>query len=254
MREHTRTVFEDLRGNSLDKLAIASFGPSGSGKTRMIATMPGKIGVIPLDRKSKRTIERVAAERNLPKGKIIFPKDDLVRLGKPMTLMLMDNDGAMKFYRDHVNKVKDAIFTLAEDPTIDSIAIDSGTQLSEDVLFANYGRDQKIMPRDRGTYNSELKQIFVAMQGKQVLVTHEARAIWVNDKPTNKQEPTGWSKLEYNVNMIIEHTGPPDTAEFQLIVRLCQDKPEFIGETILRGEEIDFPSLANIVYPDGDWA
>jgi hypothetical protein len=249
--EHKRTQFIEPTGTLGDKLCIGSFGPAGSGKTRFILTMPGKVGVIPLDRKSRRTIERGAGELGLKKGKIIMPKDDLVRLAKPMALMLMSNDAAQTFYREHINRVKDAIFTLAEDTTVESIAIDTGTQLAEDVLFANYGRDQKIMPRDRGAFNSEMKQILVSIQHKQVIVTHEARAIWINDKPTSKNEWTGWSKLDYNTNIIVEHVGPPDSKDFELWVRLCQDRPEFIGEKILEGEEITFPNLANVLYPEG---
>jgi hypothetical protein len=175
-----------------------------------------------------------------------------------MKLMLMSNDAAMAFYRDHVNRIKDAIFSLAEDRTVDSIAVDTGTQLSEDVLFANYGRDQKIYPRDRGTYNSEMKQLLASIQHKQVYITHESRSIWKNDKPTDKNELVGWSKLSYNTNLILEFSGPPDTAkeeyDFGLTVKLCQDAPEWIGETFLTDDAISFAGVAGMIYPNGDWS
>ena len=248
MKEHTRTQFIDLGNATLDKLAVGSFGKAGSGKTRLILTMPGKIGAICLDRKSRRTIERGAEQLGLPKGKIVLPKEDFVRLARPMELAMMTNDNAMVFYREHVNRIKDAVFTLAERSDIDSIAIDSGTQMTEDVLFANYGRDQKIMPRDRGLFNSEMKQLFAGIQNKHVLVTHEARAIWLNDKPTKTDEWTGWSKLPYNVSMIVEHFGPPHKKGFELVVRLCQDQPDLIGQTIQEGEDIDYEALAMQVW------
>jgi len=255
---HQRTQFIDLTGTTPDKLAIGTFGPAGSGKTRLTVTMPGKTGVIPLDRKQRRTIENAAAEMKLPKGKIIFPKDDFVRLAKPMELVMMDQESAMKFYREHVNRIKDAIFTLAERKDVTSISIDPGTQLCEDVLFANYGRDQKIYPRDRGAYNSEMKQILASIQHKHVVIPFESRAIWKNDKPTDKTEWVGWSKLDYNVNVICEQLGPPHTAknpdhDFSLTIRLCQDRPDLIGETILLDENITFEMLATTIYPDGEW-
>lgn len=250
---HQRVQFVELNGSTPDKLAIGSFGYASSGKTRLLCTMPGKIGVVPLDRKTRRTIERVSKELGLKKGKIVMPKDDYVRLANPMKLAMMDNDSAMQFYREHANRVKDAIFSLAEQKDIDSIGIDSGTQLNEDILFANYGRDQKIYPRDRGLFNSEMKQMLAAIQHKHVLITHEARSVWRNDKPTDKNEWVGWSKLDYNTNLIVEQTGPPDSKEFELTIRLSQDRPDLIGETILRGEDISFEMLAATVYPDGDW-
>lgn len=252
---HARTQFVELTGSSPDKLAIVNYGGAGSGKTRLVATMPGKLGFIPLDRKSRRTMERAAAELKLPKGKIVFPKDDFVRLGKPMQLALMDPEAQMKFYREHVNRIKDALFSLSEKPDVDSIGIDTGTQLTEDVLFANYGRDQKIYPRDRGAFNSEMKQILAAVSNKHVIIPHESRSIWKNDKPTDKNEWVGWSKLDYNCNVIVEQTGPPATLKldykFGLTVRLCQDSPDLIGETILMDEDITFEMLATSIFPDG---
>lgn len=254
---HQRTQFVELTGNTPDKLATGVFGKAGSGKSRLLCTMPGKTGVIPLDRKTRRTLERVAVEMALPKGKIVMPKEDFIRVINPMKLIMMEPDAQMKFYRDHFNKVKDAIWTLAEDAKVESIGIDTGSQMAEDCLFANYGRDSKIYPRDRGAFNSELKQLFASISHKQVLVTHESRAIWKNDKPTDNSEWVGWSKLDYNTNVIVELTGPPDTKkldhQFGLTIRLSQDRPDLIGETILTDELISWEMLATYLYPEGNW-
>jgi hypothetical protein len=249
---HQRVKFVELSGNTPDKLAIASFGRSGSGKTRFICTMPGKVGVIPLDRKSRRTIERASAEMGLKKGHIIMPATDFVRLENPMKLAMMGNDEAMAFYRSHVNRIKDAIYTLAEMSGVESICIDSATQLSEDTLFACYGRDQKIMPRDRGLYNGELKNLLASIQHRQVLLTHEARSIWKNDKPTARDEMTGWSKMEYNTNLMVEHSRTVLTGDYNLTIRQSQDRPDLIGEALVN-DDITFPMLATMLYPDGDW-
>src|SRR5580765_2956438 len=175
MREitHQRVEFTDIAETVADKLAIAGFGRGGSGKTRFIATMPGKVGVVPLDRKCRRTLKRAIEELGIKKGKIVLPKKDLVRLENPMRLAMMNNEAAQLFYREHMNAVKDCVFSLAERSDIDSICIDTGTQLAEDMLFANYGRDQKIMPRDRGTFNSEMKQLLASVQHKHVFLAHE---------------------------------------------------------------------------------
>jgi hypothetical protein len=124
------------------------------------------------------------------------------------------------------------------------------------MLFANYGRDQKIMPRDRGTYNSEMKQLLASIQHKHVFLAHEAKEIWKNDKPTDRWQPSGWSKLEYNTNVMLEFTGPPDTKKeehtFSVTVRLCQDRHELIGE-VITDEDIGFAYIATLIYPDGEW-
>lgn len=245
---HQRPKFVELTDVSPDKLSIANYGEAGTGKTELIATMPDPIGVIPLDRKTRRTLARAKEKYG---KRIFFPEQDFVRHAKPMELAMMKPEEAITYYTRHLNAIKDAIFTFAERKDIQSIAIDSGTQLWEDILFAHFGRAQRIMPRDRGAVNQDMKDILNSLQDKHLMITHQATEVWKNDKPTGKFEWAGFSKLDYYVNVIVEHTYK--AGEFGLTVRLCQDRPDLIGEKILTDEAINFEMLATTIYPDGDW-
>ena len=51
-----------------DKPAVGVFGAESVGKTRFAATAPQPIGLIPLDKKSKRTFELIGREMGYEDG------------------------------------------------------------------------------------------------------------------------------------------------------------------------------------------
>lgn len=242
--------FELLDGDSPDRLAIGSFGDAGTGKTTFGITMPDPIGVVALDRKTR---PRLAVLNRRWKKKLLFPKDDFVRLRRPLEIAYMKPDEAMKYYGEHVKRLQDAIYTLAERADVRSVLIDSGTQLYEDLMMKHFGRTFRVMPRDRGPLNADLRDIFNSLQSKNVLVTHQSKEVWRNDKPTGRFEWSGWTQLDYHCNVILEHQYHPaegdHAARFGVTVRLCQEQPHLIGEEILADNHIRFDMLESFVYP-----
>jgi hypothetical protein len=235
--------------------------------------MPGPIGVVPLDRKSRRTVEMAKAEL----GKVVMmPKVDLVTPINPMKLASLTPlcKGAVAsninkpapmccashYHRHQVDKIKDAIYTLYGADSIKSIVLDSGTQFYEDMLFAEYGRSQRILPRERGAVNREMRDFYASLSKKNLYITHEARAIYKNDQKTDRIELSGWAHTGYNTNVEIEF-GVNDAKEegegkFYLTVKRCQDRPVLqgvSGKQLLTDEEITFPHLAMQMYPNSDF-
>jgi hypothetical protein len=254
---HQRTKLIEVAEVPEDKLSILSYGEAGVGKTELIASAleVGNVGVIPLDRKTRRTLAKAAAGRYAATGnKLYFPPEDFIRHAKPMEVAMMDTSAAMAYYTTHKNKIMDAIYTFVERKDIDTIGIDSGTQLWEDIMFSHFGRAQRIMPRDRGPANQDIKDIMNALQEKHVIITHQATEVWKNDKPTGKFEWSGFSRLDYYCNVIVEQTHNEKTNTYGLVVRGCQDMPELIGQEILNDENITFQMLGMTVYPEGEWA
>lgn len=241
-----------------EKMAVCNFGEHGTGKSRLGVTMPGRIGVIPLDRKTRGTIIRDRQIIN-PTKKILLPKEDFIRHAQPMQLAMMTPEKSIEYYRKHVNAIKNACWTLAECKDVQSIFIDSGSQLWEDILFANYGRNQKIMPRDRGSANQEMKDLLASLQDKHLMITHRAKEIWKNEKPSGVNDVAGFADMGYYVNVLAEHTRHPKSGEFHLSVRMCQANAALhgdAGKNLLTGDDITFQMLAMNVYPDsdpGDW-
>lgn len=258
-----------------DALAIATYGEQGSGKTRFSMTAPDPIGFIPLDRKARKTVERISAELN---KRVVMPKADFIRSENPMKLAMLkpwcDNAAlivqweqplppyccARHYYRWHVNRVKAAAFKLYAHKDIRTIVIDTGTQLWEDILHAHFGRSDRIMPRDRGPANQEMIELLNNLAGKNLIITHKAREIWKNDKPTGRYEYAGFGHLGYHVNTIIhmvndETKSADDSDRFLLNVMLCQDNPAIQGpggKALLTDDMITFQNLAFMIFPDDE--
>ncbi len=257
-----------------DKLAIGLYGEQGTGKTRFSITTPDPIGVIPLDRKTRATVQRISQEL----GKtVVMPTADFIRVENPMKMaMLPPSCGksveikltdpapkyccAIHYYRWHVNRIKAATYTLYNNRAIRSIVIDTGTQLWEDILFAHFGRSERVMPRDRGPANQEMIEFLNCLSGKHLILTHKARQIWKNDKPTNRFDWAGFPHLGYHTNVIAEMRCDEtkeagDDNRFTLSMVLCQDNPDIQGpggKDLLADDQINFQTLAYCIYPDQD--
>lgn len=243
-----------------DALAISVFGEHGCGKTRFAITAPDPIGFVPLDRKARKTVELTA--KALHKT-VLMPTADFIRVENPLKLAIMEEKAAREYYRRHVDAVKEAAFKLYGHPDIRTVVIDTGTQLWEDILFANYGRNQRVMPRDRGPANQEMMDLLNVLSGKNLIITHKAAEIWRNDKPTGKFRASGFPHIGYSVNAEIllecDEDNEPDedgtyAGYFKLFVHHCQANPMIQNKAnpLLEDDMITFPGLANYIYPDSD--
>lgn len=254
--------FTSLNGQvTPEKLALCNYGAPGTGKTRFLVTAPGPIGVIPLDRKARGTIERARLEL-CPDKQIIFPKQDFIRHENPLQLTLMNPEESKTYYRQHVNAIKRATYTLAEmpDSKCKTIAIDSGSQLFEDIFYANYGRNLKIMPRDRGDSNQEMRDFLNSLQHKHLIITHRASEIWRGpegkEKPTGEFKHKGWTEIGYYVNVLVENARNEGDGEFVMNVAMCQANASLHGDSgqkVLTGDAITFQMLAMLIFPESKW-
>lgn len=259
-----------------DAIALAIFGEKGSGKTRFACTAPSPIGFIPLERKSRRTVAKWA--ETLDK-QILMPDQDFIRVANPMQIASLKVDCSKSltvdcakpqpvccskhYYRWHVDTIKRAAFELYNHPDINSIVLDSGTQLWEDMLFAEFGRSQRIMPRDRGAVNQEMTDLLNALSGKHLIITHHSTEIWKNDKPTGNCDAKGFSHIGYHVSGMVELVNDPnkgmdDDGRFYINVPLCQENPDIqgkAGKKLLMDWDITFQNLAALMHPgtEGQW-
>lgn len=249
---------------------VALFGMEGSGKTHFIATCPDPIGVIALDRKTRFTIKKVA--RDLGK-QVFMPKKDFIRVERPLDLATMKEEKVKTYYMNHVKEVMEAAYALCEHKDVRTVAIDTGTQLWEDIMFAEFGRNQRVMPRDRGAVNQMMIDFLNAMQAKHLVLTHKAADVWKNDASTGEKKAAGFAHINYHATVVAEmvknpkyrvegHKSPkvPDW-QFAMNVKTCQ------ANALLQGEdgqalltepsddedyEISFKNLARLVFPEVD--
>lgn len=255
----------DIESTVDNALVIALYGQEGTGKTTFIASAPGPIGVVPLDRKTRFSIAKRAKE--LGRRDIYMPKDDFIRHSNPIKLSLMKEAEAKTYYTDHVKRVMECAYKFLDHPDFRTVAVDNGSQLWEDMLFKHFGRNQRIMPRDRGPVNQDMIDFLAAMTGKHFILTHKSREQWKDDKPIGKFEPAGLNAIGYHVTVVMEMARnpqfnpdidkPPFNWQFSATIRHCQHNPLLQvpnSDNVMKDENISFQNLAMMIYPDADWS
>lgn len=269
-------------------LIIASFGQDFGGKTRLPITGPDIVGVIPLDRKTRPTVKKTAAEFG---RRILMPKQDLVRSGNMVTRAgfsaseeaLDDNkikeinEDTRKSYRSHVNMVKDVTWTLHANKDVRIIMIDLFEQFYQDVCFAHYGRigalvrklpgDEKF--RDTKEADQEIVDFINSIADKHLILTHRRKdeyeappGIRKKKVPTGRDTWSGYKWIGHNVNLIIEHvvnrvydpnSGEQDQSwHYGVNVRRCLNNVMLEGpdgQLLMTDEFVTFGNLAAAVFP-----
>jgi len=274
----------DLESPYQEKFALAIYGPAGSGKTRLLATAPGIVGVVPLNRKTKQTVVEVAKQFD---KRIIMPKFDLIRSSNPMKSARLvphcDPEGkrapvscdiyqrqpeccAIHHGRWAVDRTKQAALDMVSQ--CDSIGIDGFDIFTEDLLTAHFGRTERIMARDRGPFNKEMIEFLSALSGKHMVLTMGEKQVWSNDKPVaGKFDWAGWSHLSYHTSLIIRTKVREDYSEkkaqadddywrWSMDVILSQANPALMGlagEDLLTDDLITFPQVALRVFPQSEY-
>ena len=273
----TKLVDLDTQPKRERKLVIVPFGPFGSGKTRFAVTAPGPLGVIPLNSKCRATVENVR-DREFPGKKIYFPEQQLIRHGNAMALALMkpkcvETQQAFNnivvgveapkccqqhYYRWHVNRVKDAAWTMAADPRINTIIFDDTTILYDDIMFAHFGRNNQVSDK-RTAYaapNREMVEIILGTSvNKNVILLAKSKAVYVNDKKTDKHQIAGYADVGFDSNVILYMHRDEKTNDFYADVQLCQERASLNGDAgkeLMKNDDINFAYLAAKVFGDDD--
>ena len=260
-----RVEFETMStGGDPDNLFVAVFGRAGTGKTRLMGTAPG-LGVIPLQRKTRPTIEQVLRDL-YPERKIFWPKnaDEFYKYQNPMAMSLMNFEEGKIFHRQLVDKIKRGAWSLLEHPEVKTIGIDDGTTLMNLFLFAHYGKasklhgDADVARKLYGPPKDEFKEFLVSLQAKHLVMTFQGGEAYVKNQAQGFDEPKGFKEIGFECNVLAEtHYTPAEG--FSLDVKMCQDRASLQGEAgqkLLNGEMIEFKYLASQVRewtsPD-DW-
>ncbi len=254
---------------------IGSHGLFSSGKTRLPVTGPDLTFILPEDQKSRRTIENVMRLTGKKFGKnILIPPEGFIEQINPMQAARLDEETSKKFYRDRVERIKEWLLTAHAMKDVRLIAIDTCTNLYQDMCYATYGRegyktkklDDKKMFKDKSDANQELMDLIRSLATKPLLLLHKSKDEYVKgkDKPIGLTfEGYRWIGNQCEVGIMHEFNRDFDEEDieknwrFGLSIISCQDRVELQGpdgKRILRDDEISMPNLMRLVFPDTDWS
>lgn len=254
-----------------DKPAIGVFGVEGTGKSRFGATAPDPIGLIPLDKKSKRTFEAISKELG---KRIVAPTQPLMSDAKARELSMLDEstkEGADRLKAEYT-KVVNSVFELGEKfakhPDIVTIAVDTNTQFYDWIFFSYFGRKSKIKPVSRAPANQCMIDFINMLRSKNLVLIHRSKEIWKDtglkdnegmpiQAPSGKFEQDGFKNiggfLTVNCEMTRKLKVSTDGREvsdilaekFKLRLVTCQTDEGVLleGQELLSGEDICWDNL-----------
>lgn len=248
--------FEPLTIGAPDKLFLGVFGKAGTGKTRLMATAPD-LGVIPLQRKTRPTVEQVIKEL-YPGRTVWWPKDatEFYKYKNPMEMSMMNRDESITFYRALVDRIKLGCWALLDNPKVKTIGIDSGYTLYQLIVAAHYGRTMRFSQEKFAWEppNTEFRMLMESLQTKHLIVTTESKEAYEGKTALGYDDPAGYKQLGYEANVLIESRFSVEEG-FWIDVRMCQDRAALQGEQgqkLLMNEMVEFKYLALELRPDSD--
>lgn len=255
-----KVAFEPMTIGPPAKLFVGLFGRPGTGKTRIMATAP-RLGVIPLQRKTRPTVELTLKEL-YPKRRIWWPKDsdEFFKYKNPMELAMMNVEESKTFYRNLVDRIKAACWTLLENKEVDTIGIDSGYTLYQMIVAAHYGRSTRFSAEKTAWEppNSEMRMLLESLQSKHIVFTTEPKEAYVGKVGQGYNDPAGYKPLGHETNVLVE-TCHSVADGWWIDIRMCQDRAELqgpAGQKLLMNELIEFKYLAAELRQDTtpeDW-
>lgn len=238
--------------------------------THFSCTAPDPIGLLPLDRKSKRTFDEVKKE--LKKYVICPTEKDYMKPKEAIKLSLLDGSKESELkqvqeaYTEIYKRVMDDAMKLADHPDIQTIVVDSNTQFWDWILFSHFGRKNQIESYQRGAPNNDMIDFVTAMKHKNLVLLHRSADIWKDtgqtDKkgnkkqaPSGKHKAEGCSKLGYLITCEIELISADLAStldkKFKCKVRECQNNPLIEGELLddygVVGEGLNWDNLMSAI-------
>ncbi len=254
-----------------DKPAIGCFGLEGTGKTRFAATSPGPIGLVALDKKSKRTFRDIANQLGV---KVVVNEKPMMTDKEAITMAMIDGDLdpkdkklVMETYAAVVKRVIDLSMAYAGHPDIQTIVVDTCSQLFDWILFSHFGRRNQIAPTSRTAPNQDMIDYVNALRSKNLVLIHRAKEIWkatgqydkqgnAIKEPSGKYEQEGYKHiggfLTANLELTSKHTKTDDLSiKFRCKVVTSQSNCLMEGQDLhdygISGESITWDNIITIL-------
>lgn len=137
-----------------------------------------------------------------------------------------------------------------------SLVMDTGTEMWELARLARFGKLESVLPHHYGPVNAEFRDLIrKAYDGdKNLILLHKQKPEYINDRPTGKIKRSGFGDIGYLVQINLISWWNKDDG-FGLTIKDCRQDMTLPGFE-MRGDMINFTTLAMLVYPDTnekDW-
>lgn len=260
------TFGRDISGREAPCIGI--YGGQGSGKTRLCVTAgewAEQQGTTPgwlvCDRKTRNTMKEVCKEFGYQPP--VHNQGDFVDRRDALKLAVSEDLAfVMKAYSDAYQRFLAGAMMLLDDPGINPIIVDSGSQLWDWIAFAHFGRKQDVgRARMWGPPKQDWTDLFDALAEKTTLVTLKNKDEWKKDERTGRDTWDGPPHLGFTTTTVVGlklsnkkpkvDEGETFVDRFTLDVIESQDRKDLEGQdAVLSGGAITFSMLMALLRPE----
>ena len=239
----TKIGFKKADTKIARRLIVGIEAQEKCGKTNFLLSSPGPIAVFDFNNSLEGVVNKFANMKD------IFISDyskSGSHLSTPEWLKIWE-----KFKKEYVE--------ILREPSIKTMGIDTATEQWELCRMARFGKLTQVMPHMYGPVNEEFRNLlYIAYSsGKNIILTHKKKEEYVASKAnpaisnrTGKYIRSGFADSPYMVQVNIDLWRDPDEG-FKARIMDCRQNADIIGME-LYGEDINFPMLASLVFPEID--
>jgi hypothetical protein len=206
----------------------------GAGKTRFTLTAPGPIAFLNFDYGLEGVVEAFQVRKPIYVASIKLDFD-----GSKDQVVDAATREMKKFEVNYQTALKQAR----------TIVIDTGTELWELMRLAAFGKLTQVLPHMYASVNQEMTRLIKLAYDSDanLLITHRLKEQWVNDKRTGQFEFAGMKDVPFLVQAHVRLWQAEDG--YHLKVGKSRQNATVAGLELVN-EMIDFPTLAQFVFPE----
>jgi len=250
----------------INSLFLSLSGHDNTGKTHFGLSAPGAIALFNLDRGLKGVIEKFLIQGkdiqrlnvNIPR-----PKTDNVLIEKDGKKFLKNVQVVDKDVMDQAQESLQQVINLSRkamvNDAIRTLFYDTGTALWELWRVARFGKILQVPASAYPPVNAEFVGFCNELKdsGKNIIMTHQMRPVYIDDKKTNRFEAAQFSKMDYISDVSIRTSYDSEENEFSYIITRCKAHPELQWDDDIPYDMLhDFPTMGQLVVDDTtveDW-
>lgn len=270
------------------RIVCSVMAQEGHGKTDFWTTAPKPILAVSVDANTEPVVQKVFKQ---PSRDLDPDIATVVHVPFPLVGFEMDEDHIARQATDAWDLLTDTLRPIIEGRAKvmpKTVALDTGTELNDLNILAEFGRTAKISPKTRlikmGNVNARFKGIFRGLEhaGVHVVITHRVKEKWEmvevrgrsgieekDQRVPGEFERIGFRQMGNMVNVEVLLLFDPSRSEklpgkFGMRITRSMIRPaliggEFWGREVIGDERVrcaSFPYLATLLYPDShlqDW-
>lgn len=243
------TSFTETDDTVKQRLIIAIDGETGTGKNKLAFSFPDPIAFLSFDPNYAKTLQEARKSRKR-----------ILRAAYTLPVIKPDGrnaDAIASVAGDLWDKVAVDFMGAVRDPKVQTIIVDTATELFELIKLAIYGKTVQVMQRDLGhayaTYRQFIRE--VESSDKNLVLIHKMKDEYKQDKSTGNRIRAGYKDTAYSVTTEVLMEKCPEEPfpdRYHARIMKCHLRPEIewdgAGNGELLGDMISFEALQAMVW------